>query len=103
MRLVPRALAAACPLALIPSAALVDLPQGFGYRYGPGQSWLMNHMIHDLVPNPTDVYITYDLTFLPDSDPAAAAMKPVRTLWLDVAGLRAYPVFDARRQWGRKG
>src|SRR5882724_193563 len=40
---------------------IVDLPQGFGYRYTPDQSWLMNHMIHDLVPNATDVYITYDL------------------------------------------
>src|SRR3954464_4943465 len=26
---------------------IVDLPQGFGYRYTPGQQWLMNHMIHD--------------------------------------------------------
>jgi plastocyanin len=82
---------------------IVDIPQGFGYRYTPGQSWVMNHMIHDLVPNPTNVYITYDLTFVPDSDPAAADIKAVHTLWLDVAGLRAYPVFDAKRQWGRKG
>jgi plastocyanin len=82
---------------------IVDLPQGFGYRYVPGQTWLMNHMIHDLVPTPTDVYITYDLTFVPDSDAAAAAIKPVRTQWLDVAGLRAYPVFNAKQKWGSKG
>jgi plastocyanin len=82
---------------------IVDLPKGFGYHYEPGQQWLMNHMVHDLVPNPTDIYITYDLTFVPDSDPAAAGIKPVRTQWLDVSGLRAYPVFDAKRAWGRKG
>jgi hypothetical protein len=82
---------------------IVDLPQGFGYRYTPGQTWVMNHMIHDLVPNATDVYITYDLTFVPDSAPAAASIKTVRTQWLDVSGLRAYPVFDARRSYGRKG
>jgi hypothetical protein len=82
---------------------IVDLPQGFGSHYEPGQQWLMVHMIHDLVPNPTDVYITYDITFVPDTEPAAADIKPVRTLWLDVAGLRAYPVFDARQSFGRKG
>ena len=27
----------------------------------------------------------------------------MRTQWLDVSGLRAYPVFDAKRAWGRKG
>jgi len=82
---------------------IVDLPQGFGWHYAPGQSWLMNHMIHDLVPNPTNVYITYDITFVPDTEPAAANMKTVRTQWLDVSGLRAYPVFDARQKWGHNG
>jgi plastocyanin len=82
---------------------IVDLPQGFGYRYDPGQRWLMNYMIHDLIPNPTDVYITYDLTFVPDDSPAVANMKTVRTQWLDVSGFRAYPVFDAKQSYGRKG
>jgi plastocyanin len=82
---------------------IVNLPQGFGEHYDPGQKWMMVHMVHDLLPNPTDVYITYDMTFIPDTEAAAAAMKPVHTLWLDVAGFRAYPVFDARTSWGRKG
>jgi plastocyanin len=82
---------------------IVQMPQGFGSHYEPGQKWLMVHMIHDLVPNPTDVYITYDVTFVPDTEAAAAAIKPVHTLWLDVAGFRAYPVFDAKQTFGRKG
>src|SRR3954454_4731819 len=82
---------------------IVQMPQGFGSHYEPGQKWLMVHMIHDLVPNPTDVYITYDVTFVPDTEPAAAAIKRVHTLWLDVAGFRAYPVFDAKQTFGRKG
>jgi plastocyanin len=82
---------------------IADLPQGFGWHFAPGQQWLMNHMIHDLVPTPTDVYITYDLTFVPDSEPAAADIKTVRTQWLDVAGLRGYPVFDAKQNMGAKG
>ena len=82
---------------------IVNLPQGFGERYDPAQKWMMVHMVHDLLPNPTDVYITYDITFVPASEASAAAIKPVHTLWLDVAGFRAYPVFDARTRWGHKG
>jgi hypothetical protein len=79
-----------------------DLPKGFGWRYTPGQSWVMNHMIHDLYPAPADVYITWDIDFVPDSAPAAAAIKPVTTQWMDVSGPSRYPVFDARRQAGHK-
>jgi len=31
---------------------IVNLPQGFGGRYEPGQNWNMVHMIHDLLPPP---------------------------------------------------
>jgi plastocyanin len=79
-----------------------DLPHGFGWRYTPTQSWVMNHMIHNLFPNPTDVYITWDIDFVPDTAPAAAGIKPVTTKWMDVSGPSRYPVFDAARQAGRK-
>jgi plastocyanin len=79
-----------------------DLPQGFGWRYDPGQSWVMNHMIHNLYPNEADVLITWDIDFVPDSSPAAAAIKPVTTKWMDVSGPSAYPVFDAKRKKGRR-
>jgi plastocyanin len=82
---------------------IVDLPQGFGEHYDPGQRWQMIHMVHDLLPNPTDVYITYDMTFVPDTAPAAAGIKAVHTLWMDVAGFRAYPVFDAKTAYGHRG
>src|SRR5512144_662555 len=43
----------------------------------------------------------YEMDFVPLSDPAAAAaIKPVQTLWLDVMGGTAYPVFDAVRGTG---
>jgi plastocyanin len=63
----------------------------------------MNYMIHNLTPVPTQVYITYDIDFVPDSAPAAAQMTPLRYQWMDVAGLRAYPVFDAHKGSGTKG
>src|SRR3954454_13407814 len=82
---------------------IINLPQAFGGRYEPSQKWMMVHMVHDLLPNPTDVYITYDMTFVPDTAPAAADIKAVHTLWMDVAGFKAYPVFDARSAYGHKG
>ena len=78
-------------------------PQGYGMHHEPRTPWLMNHMIHNLTPTPTSVYITYDIDFVPDSAPAAKSITPVEPLWMDVAGIRAYPVFDAERGKGRKG
>ena len=77
--------------------------RGYGYTYKPSDSWLMNYMIHNLYPNPTDVYITYDIDFVPATAPAAATMKPLQTLWVDVEGGKAYPVFDALRSLGHNG
>jgi len=80
----------------------VYLPRGYGQPFEPSQEWVMNYMIHNLLPNEADVYLTYELDFLPADAPAAQGMKPVRTQWMDVAGLRAYPVFDVLRRDGRK-
>ena len=82
---------------------IVSLPQGYGYRYTPDQTWLINYMLHNLTVNPDTVYITYDIDFVPDTSPLAKTMKAVHTQWMDVAGLRAYPVFDALRGSGAKG
>ena len=45
---------------------IVTAPEGYGWRYQPSDNWVMNHMIHNLKPGATDVYITYDLDFIPD-------------------------------------
>jgi plastocyanin len=77
-------------------------PPGYGFRYQTSDQWIMNHMIHNLTPDATDVYITYDLDFVPDGSPEAAAMHEVRTMWLDVMGVQIYPVFDVHRGAGGK-
>src|SRR3954452_22041812 len=79
-----------------------NMPQGYGLHHDPSDTWLMNHMIHNLTPDPTSVLITYDIDFVPDAEPAAAGIIPVHPLWMDVAGVKAYPVFDALRGAGRK-
>jgi hypothetical protein len=82
---------------------IVDLPDGFGYRYTPKQRWFINYMLHNLTKTPRDVYITYEIDFVPDTAPEAAGMKTVHTHWMDVAGFSSYPVFDAKRGTGRNG
>lgn len=77
-------------------------PQGYGFHHDPTQPWLMNHMVHNLRPDPASVLITYEIDFVPDTEAAAADITPVKPLWLDVAGLRAYPVFDALRKGKRR-
>jgi plastocyanin len=80
-----------------------QLPRGYGYHYSPSDSWIMNYMIHNLTPRPTQVSITYDLDFVPDGTASASKLIRAHPLWMDVAGLKAYPVFDALKGQGRRG
>jgi plastocyanin len=82
---------------------IADLPSGYGWRTLPTDHWIVNHMIHNLYPQPDRVYITYTIDFIPDSSPIAKKMKTVRTQWMDVEGLKAYPVFDVLQGTGQKG
>ena len=81
----------------------VLLPRGYGYPSDPSDRWVMNYMIHNLTPNPATVYITYDVDFVPRSDPAAQRIRPVHTLWMDVERGKVYPVFDVHRGTGSGG
>jgi Ca2+-binding RTX toxin-like protein len=82
---------------------IAQQPQGYGWRSQPSDSWLVNDMLHDLVAKPATVYIVWRLDFVPDTSPAAASIKTVRTKWLDVAGTKFYPVFNATRGMGADG
>jgi plastocyanin len=81
----------------------LQLPRGYGYHYNPRDGWIMNYMIHNLLPKPTSVYLTYDIDFVPDSTATARSLTEAKPLWMDVSGLRAYPVFDALKGQGKKG
>ena len=80
-----------------------NAPRGFGWRYTTKQTWMINHMIHGLTSQPQEVYITYKLWFIPDSAPEAADITPIRTQWMDVQGLKPYPVFNVQRGSGTNG
>jgi hypothetical protein len=79
-----------------------NAPRGFGWRYTTKQTWLINHMIHDLTSQPQEVYITYTLWFIPDTAPEAKTITQMDTLWMDVEGLKPYPVFNAKKGSGTK-
>ena len=81
----------------------VRVPKGFGWRYQPGDRWALNHMIHNLTPNRTRVFITWKMDFVPSGARAARRMHEVQTQWLDVEGGKAYPVFDALQGSGPNG
>jgi plastocyanin len=76
---------------------VIAAPPGYGWRYRTGDRWVMNHMIHNLTPNPAEVYIDYELEFVPDG---AAPVSEVQTVWMDVMGGTVYPVFDVHRGAG---
>src|SRR3954454_7220583 len=82
---------------------ITQFPSGFGYRYDPSDGWLINYMLHNLLPNRAQVFITWDIDFLPASAPAAASMTEVKPQWMDVSGLKIYPVFDALKGAGHHG
>ena len=78
----------------------LELPDGYGYRYEKSDVWILNHMIHNLTPEPMTLYVTYTIDFIPDSAPEAASIEPGRPIWMDVENYDVYPVFDVWRGSG---
>ena len=81
----------------------INAPRGFGWRYTTRQSWILNHMIHNLTPTPEKVYLTMEIDLIPDTAPEAAGITEVKTRWMDVQGLTPYPVFNVARSSGKAG
>ncbi|MEA2177034.1 MAG: hypothetical protein QOG77_331, partial [Solirubrobacteraceae bacterium] len=81
---------------------ITQFPRGFGYRYDPKDPWLLNYMLHNLEPTRAQVYLTWDIDFVPAAAAAKAGIKEVQPLWMDV-GKGSYPVFDVHRNWGTNG
>jgi plastocyanin len=79
------------------------LPKGYGYPLKASDGLLLNHMIHNLTPVPTQVYMTYTIDFMPKGSRAARGMRPVRPIWMDVQAGSLYPVFNVRKGAGAHG
>jgi hypothetical protein len=81
----------------------VRLPRGYGYPVGGDDTLLLNHMIHNLTPVRTRVWMVYEVDFVPADSAAGRKIRPVRPVWMDVVNGSAYPVFDVRKGSGRGG
>ena len=65
-----------------------EFPHGYGYPVGASDTWILNYMIHNLTSKAAQVYITYDIDFVPATSPAAAADHPGAS---DLDGRRGPP------------
>jgi hypothetical protein len=84
---------------------IVKLPQGYGAKVGGDEFWGLNYMIHSLNQlGGREVYITWEIDWVPETTPARTDINPTRVQWLDVAGApQLYPVFDAERGFDTNG
>jgi plastocyanin len=82
---------------------IMQLPDGYGYPYHPSDRWTINYMVHNLTTKPDQVWITYDLDFVPASSPAGQKMTAARPIWMDVQNGSVYPVFDVIKGSGENG
>jgi plastocyanin len=79
------------------------MPAPYGYPVRWNDMWLMDYMVHNETPIPQNVWITYDVDFVPANSALGRQMKPVRPIWMDVQNCSAYPVFDTYRGSGTAG
>jgi plastocyanin len=79
------------------------LPRGYGYPIKASDRLLLNHMIHNLTPKPTKVWMVYEVDFVPKGSRAARGMRSVRPVWMDVRNGSSYPVFNVRKGSGKRG
>ncbi len=82
-----------------------SLPRGYGFRTGGDATWGLNYMIHNLTAaGGRQVYVTWEIDWVPVDSPSGAGIQPAKIRWLDVAGRpQIYPVFDAERGFDTNG
>ena len=82
---------------------IMRLPKGYGYPIKRSDGLLLNHMIHNLTPVPTKVWMVYEVDFVPKGSRAARGMHNVRPIWMDVQNGSLYPVFNVKKGSGGNG
>ncbi|HWG85408.1 MAG TPA: hypothetical protein VNT60_08015, partial [Deinococcales bacterium] len=80
-------------------------PKGYGMPVKALDVWLLNYMVHSAVTEPMEVYITYEIDFVPKPKAEELGLKPAYPIWNDVRWPSAedpvaYPVFNTQRPYG---
>jgi plastocyanin len=73
------------------------LPDGYGYRFDHDDTWIINYMIHNQIPAPDEVYLSYTVDLIPTDAPEASDITEAHPVWMDVESGSIYPVFDVPR------
>lgn len=68
--------------------AVLDLPEGYGYKSAGDDSWAMLWMLMNHRPTEDSAFIEYTITY--ETEP----QREVTPYWLDVANCNADPVYD---------
>ena len=76
------------------------LPRPYGYYVKATDQWVISYMLHNETAQSRELYITYEIDWIPAGSRLGRRMKPAQPLWLDVHNGSAYPVFDVKRAWG---
>jgi plastocyanin len=82
---------------------IFSMPPGYGYPVKGSDVWAVNYMLHNQTPVPDNVWITYDIDYVPANTDRGRKMKAVHPIWMDVENGNAYPVFDVHRGSGAGG
>jgi hypothetical protein len=76
-----------------------SIPKGYGLPVKATDQWQLLYMVHSAVPQPMEVFITYEIDFVPKAKGDDLGIDPVYPVWLDVRP-SGYPVFNVQRKFG---
>jgi plastocyanin len=76
------------------------LPRPYGYYINGNDKWAINYMLHNETSQARELYITYEVDWVPANTKLGRSMRSVQPLWMDVQNGKAYPVFDVQRRFG---
>jgi plastocyanin len=81
---------------------MLSLPSGYAMKTSPSDQWLLNYMLHNQLVTPENVFITYEIDFVPKSVGDQIGLKEVMPVWLNVGSFNgANPVYNTLQGWGR--
>jgi plastocyanin len=82
--------------------SIFSIPNGYGIPNKPfNELWLLNYMLHNQTPVPDNVFITYEVDFIPAKSVPAGSIKPVEPYWLNVGAFNgANPIYNTQRGFG---
>lgn len=85
------------------------LPQGYGMEVKGKDGWGLLYMVHNATTTTDEVWITYEIDFIPKAAGDALGLTPVKPIWLDVQkepiapgapSTSANPVFNVQKGSG---